>query len=146
MRWTPRPAPRTVARSGARSSCGTHCSRSMRPTSLRESLARQAGFSFDRAGLRAVRAASRERRAAPTVFGSGPLPDRDRDELVSLSDLVHFYNHPIRALIYDRAGLWITRPDATPDEQIPVSLSGLEAWSIGERLLRLRLSGHELEP
>jgi exodeoxyribonuclease V gamma subunit len=109
-------------------------------------LGSQAGFSFDRAGLRAVRVASRERRAAPTVFGSGSLPDRDRDELVSLSDLVHFYNHPIRALIYDRAGLWITKPDETPDEQIPVSLSGLDAWSIGERLLRLRLSGHELEP
>jgi exodeoxyribonuclease V gamma subunit len=109
-------------------------------------LGSHAGFSFDRAGLRAVRAASRERRAAPAVFGSGSLPDRDRDDLVTLSDLVHFYNHPIRALIYDRAGLWITKPDETPDEQIPVSLSGLDAWSIGERLLRLRLSGHEPEP
>jgi exodeoxyribonuclease V gamma subunit len=109
-------------------------------------LGSQAGFSFDRAGLRAVRAASRERRAALPVFGSKPLPDRVRDDLVSLSDLVHFYNHPIRALIYDRAGLWITKPDETPDEQIPVGLSGLDAWSIGERLLRLRLSGHEPEP
>ena len=36
---------------------------------------------------------------------------------------MRFYNHPIRALIYDRAGLWITKPDETPDEQIPVSLS-----------------------
>jgi exodeoxyribonuclease V gamma subunit len=109
-------------------------------------LGSQAGFSFDRAGLRAVRAASRERRAAPAVFASVPLPDRDRDDLVTLTDLVHFYNHPIRALIYDRAGLWITKPDETPDEQIPVSLSGLDAWSIGERLLRLRLSGHEPAP
>jgi exodeoxyribonuclease V gamma subunit len=106
-------------------------------------LGSQEGFSFDRAGLRAVRAASRERRAAPSVFGSDPLPDRDRDDLVTLSDLVRFYNHPIRALVYDRAGLWISKPDETPDEQIPVSLSGLDAWSIGERLLRLRLSGHE---
>jgi exodeoxyribonuclease V gamma subunit len=109
-------------------------------------LGSQAGFSFDRAGLRAAHAASRQRRAALPVFGSEPLPDRDRDDLVSLSDLVHFYNHPIRALIYDRAGLWITKPDETPDEQIPVSLSGLDGWSIGERLLKLRLSGHEPEP
>jgi exodeoxyribonuclease V gamma subunit len=109
-------------------------------------LGSQAGFSFDRAGLRAVRAASRERRTALPVFSFESLPDRDRDDVVTLSDLVRFYSHPIRALIYDRAGLWITKPDETPDEQIPVSLSGLDSWSIGERLLRLRLSGHEPNP
>jgi exodeoxyribonuclease V gamma subunit len=73
------------------------------------------------------------------------LPDRDDRGLISLSDLVRFFNHPIRALIYDRAGLWVTRPDETPDEQIPVNLNALDAWSIGERLLRLRMAGHEPE-
>ena len=108
-------------------------------------LGSRAGFSFDRAGLRAVRAASRERQSAKPVFGREPLPDRNSDGLVSLSDLVRFFNHPIRALIYDRAGLWVTRPDETPDEQIPVHLNGLDAWSIGERLLRLRIAGHQPE-
>jgi exodeoxyribonuclease V gamma subunit len=108
-------------------------------------LGSRAGFSFDRAGLRAVRAAARERQVATPIFGREPLPDRKEDDLVSLSDLVRFFNHPIRALIYDRAGLWITRPDETPDEQLPVNLNGLEAWSIGERLLRLRMAGHEPE-
>jgi exodeoxyribonuclease V gamma subunit len=108
-------------------------------------LGSRAGFSFDRAGLRAVRAAARERQVATPIFGREPLPDRKEDDLVNLSDLVRFFNHPIRALIYDRAGLWITRPDETPDEQLPVNLNGLEAWSIGERLLRLRMAGHEPE-
>jgi exodeoxyribonuclease V gamma subunit len=108
-------------------------------------LGSQPGFSFDPAGLRAVRAASRERRPAVHVFCREPLPERDDDGLVSLSDLVRFFNHPIRALMYERAGLWITRPDETPDEQIPVRLGGLDAWSIGERLLRLRLAGHDRE-
>jgi exodeoxyribonuclease V gamma subunit len=103
------------------------------------------GFSFDPAGLRAVRAAARERQVAAPIFGREALPDRNKDELVNLSDLVRFYSHPIRALIYDRAGLWITRPDETPDEQLPVNVNGLEAWSIGERLLRLRMAGHEPE-
>jgi exodeoxyribonuclease V gamma subunit len=106
-------------------------------------LGAQAGFSFDPAGLRAVRAAARERRPAMPVFDRERLPERDADGLVTLSDLVRFFNHPIRALIYERAGLWITRPDETPDEQIPVNLNGLDAWSIGERLLRLRMAGHE---
>jgi exodeoxyribonuclease V gamma subunit len=110
-----------------------------------DSLGSQTGFSFDRAGLRAVRAASQQRRVATAVFGFDPLPVRSDDDLVTLSDLVRFFNHPIRALIFERAGLWITSPDATPDEQIPVSVTGLDAWSIGERLLRLRMSGHEPE-
>ncbi len=100
-------------------------------------------FSFDRAGLRAVRAASRERREAVAVFGFEPLTADDDQGLVSLSDLVRFFNHPIRALLFDRAGLWIGRPDETPDEQIPVSLTGLDSWSIGDRLLRLRMAGHK---
>jgi exodeoxyribonuclease V gamma subunit len=102
-------------------------------------------FSFDRAGLRAARAASRERRTAVEIFGREPLPELDDHGLVGLSDLVRFFNHPIRALIYERAGLWMTRPDETPDEQIPVNLTGLDSWSIGDRLLRLRLAGHPLE-
>jgi exodeoxyribonuclease V gamma subunit len=110
-----------------------------------EGLGSGAGFSFDRAGLRAVRAAARERQVATPIFGREPLPDRNNDDLVNLIDLVRFYHHPIRALIYDRAGLWITRPDETPDEQLPVNLNGLEAWNIGERLLRLRMAGHEPE-
>ena len=108
-------------------------------------LGSRAGFSFDRAGLRAVRAAARERQAAAPIFGREPLPDRSKDDLVNLGDLVRFFNHPIRALIYERAGLWITRPDETPDEQLPVNLNGLEAWRIGERLLRLRMAGREPE-
>ena len=102
-------------------------------------------FSFDRAGLRAARAASRERRSAVQVFGPAHLSDPAEDGLVSLSDLVRFFNHPILALLYDRGGLGIIRPDETPDEQIPVSLNGLGAWSIGDRLLRLRIAGHQLE-
>jgi len=101
-------------------------------------------FSFDRANLRAVRAAAQERRPAVRVFGGEPLPARNDDQLVSLSDLVRFFNHPIRALLYERAALWIARPDETPDEQIPVRLTGLESWSVGERLLQLRLAGHDI--
>jgi len=100
-------------------------------------------FSFDRAGLRAARAAARERRPVVGAFGHEPLPAVTDEGLVSLSDLVRFFNHPIRALIYARAGLWISRPNEAPDEQIPVTLTGLDNWSIGERLLRLRLAGHD---
>ena len=108
-----------------------------------QGLAAPRPFSFDRASLRAVRAASRGRRPAVRIFGGETLPPRDDDELVSLADLVRFFNHPIRALMYERAALWLARPDEKPDEQIPVRLTGLDSWSIGERLLRLRLAGQE---
>ena len=109
------------------------------------SLGPPTGFSFDHTGLRAARTALGERHTATPVFGPEPLPDRKDDAEVGLSDLSNFFNHPIRALMSNRAGLRMTRPDATPDEQIPVSLSGLEAWDIGERLLRLRMAGHRLD-
>jgi exodeoxyribonuclease V gamma subunit len=102
-------------------------------------------FSFDRAGLRAVRAASGKRIAAADVFGGKPLAELDDHGVVTLSDLVRFFNHPIRALLRDRAGLSVIRPDESPDEQIPVRLTGLDAWSIGDRLLRLRVAGHAPE-
>ena len=77
-------------------------------------LGSRAGFSFDRAGLRAVRAAVPGASARLRQSSAESLCRiATTDGLVSLSDLVRFFNHPIRALIYDRAGLWITRPDET---------------------------------
>ena len=99
--------------------------------------------------LRSGESAGRtRRRSGPPSSRTGlrprPLPERADDGLVSLNDLVRFYNHPIRALPC-RARVWITRSDEAPDEQIPVNLTGLDNWSVGDRLLRLRLAGHAPE-
>jgi exodeoxyribonuclease V gamma subunit len=61
-----------------------------------------------------------------------------------LADLLRFFGHPVRALLRDRGGLYLRAQDEQPDEQIPAQLQGLERWSIGDRMLRLHLQGHEL--
>ncbi len=65
---------------------------------------------------------------------------------MTLAELIRFFNHPARALMYDRAGLWPARTLDPPQEQIPVKLTGLDLWPIGERLLRQRLQGQAMEP
>ncbi|HEV2871210.1 MAG TPA: exodeoxyribonuclease V subunit gamma, partial [Actinomycetota bacterium] len=100
--------------------------------------------SFDAGALRGVRAASRERRPAPAIFDPAPLPELAETGLVGLADLLRFFGHPVRALLRDRGGLYPRAQDEQPDEQIPAQLQGLERWSIGDRMLRLHLQGHEL--
>ncbi len=83
-------------------------------------------FSFDRASLRGVRAAGRERTDPTPVFTTTDLPPLPVERSVLLADLIRFYKHPIRALIKDRAALSFWSDDAEPDEQIPAELSGLD--------------------
>ncbi len=102
-------------------------------------------FSFDRAALRGIRAASRDReRPAPTFAGTTLTP-LATDRSVGLADLMRFYNHPLRALLRDRGGLSFWREGDEPDEQIPASLTGLDRWAVGDRLLRLHLQGVDLD-
>ena len=64
--------------------------------------------------------------------------------LVALTDLLRFFAHPIRALLRERGGLFLREDEEQPDEQIPAALQGLERWSVGDRMLRLHLQGHDL--
>ena len=102
-------------------------------------------FSFDRASWRGALAAGGPRIDPPPTYGSGPLPLPDPAQTVGLRDLIRFFNHPLRALLRDRAGLTIGEEEEPPVEQIPVDLIGLDHWAVGDRLLRRTLSGLALE-
>ncbi len=99
-------------------------------------------FSFDPAALRAARAPRGS--AGPPVAGGLRLAPLERSA-VGLADLVRFLRHPPRALLAERAQLWLTAPEERPDEQIPVAVEALERWSIGDRLLRRRLRGQPMD-
>ena len=104
-----------------------------------------AGFSFDRASLRGVRAASvPDREAPPAVFRVDSLPAAPPTTALGLTELIRFFNHPPRALLRERGRLSLWADDEEPDEQIPAELAGLERWQVGERLLRLHLQGEDL--
>ena len=103
------------------------------------------GFSFDRASLRGVRAASMPNRPEPpAVFSVASLPPAPPTTALGLTELIRFFHHPPRALLRERGRLSLWTEDGEPDEQIPAELSGLARWQVGERLLRLHLQGEDL--
>ncbi len=91
-------------------------------------------FSFDRPMFEAAGAARGPRAPAAAVGGlllpSAPLVD------VAMEDLVRLLEHPANGFLRQRLG---SRPpddaDAVPTE-LPLEMSALENWQIGDRLLR----------
>ena len=105
----------------------------------RQSQGPPAQLRSDRASRRAGR---RRRTPAPVdVFDVARLPRSVPDTQVALADLTRFFTNPAKALLRGRAQLYLRDADESADEQIPIAPDGLDAWSIGNRLLQRRLDG-----
>ncbi len=102
-------------------------------------------FSFDQASWRGARSAAHQPKTAPRIFTAAPLPTPPEADSLNLADLARFFAHPIRALLRERAGLIVGHEAERATEQIPITLSGLERWAVGDRLLRRHLDGMNLE-
>ncbi|MFC5137054.1 exodeoxyribonuclease V subunit gamma [Actinomycetospora rhizophila] len=102
----------------------------------------RAPFSFDGAALAGTRALRRER-SAPVPFLPGPLPARPGGVL-DLEDLARFVEHPVRAFLRQRLGVFARGEEEETVEAVPVEPDGLARWAIGERLLRDRLAGRDV--
>jgi len=100
-------------------------------------------FSFDRAELAGALAAAAPKTAPPPFVG-GPLPPVVADT-VALDDLVAFLEHPVRGFLRQRVGLSLWAGDDEPADALPVEPDGLATWAIGDRLLRDRLAGLDLD-
>jgi exodeoxyribonuclease V gamma subunit len=95
-------------------------------------------WSFDTVHLDGARAA-RAPRVAPPPFLSGALPERSGP--VSLDLLDRFVQHPVRVFLRERLGVSLFDRTRDFEDAIPISLDGLSAWEVGERILRARLGG-----
>ncbi|WP_227982510.1 exodeoxyribonuclease V subunit gamma [Nocardia spumae] len=96
-------------------------------------------FGFDTLALAAAEAAARPAQPPP-LWLPAPLPAPARTD-VELSELVSFAEHPIRAFLWQRLGIRVPEEDEDIDERLPIELSGLATWNIGERMLAARLTG-----
>jgi exodeoxyribonuclease V gamma subunit len=96
-------------------------------------------FGFDPVNLEAARAL-RAPNAHRHPFLDAPLPPLAVDT-VDLEDLVRFVQHPVRAFLRTRFGLFLTDREETLHDDIPIVLDPLERWSVGDRLLTQRLAG-----
>ncbi len=101
-------------------------------------------FSFDRAELAGARAATAAVKRPAAPFVGSLLPPVD-GEVVALDDLVAFLEHPVKEFLRQRVGLSVFGGDADPADALPVDLDPLAVWAVGDRLLRDRLAGHDLD-
>ncbi|HET7486691.1 MAG TPA: exodeoxyribonuclease V subunit gamma [Acidimicrobiales bacterium] len=102
-------------------------------------LAPHGPWSFDAVALAGALASAGERVPAPP-FLAGPLPPAGAD-VVALDDLVRFVQHPARAFLRQRLGIFVIGDEDEPADDLPVEPGPLERWAVGQRLLEARLAG-----
>ncbi|HEY9292144.1 MAG TPA: exodeoxyribonuclease V subunit gamma, partial [Microlunatus sp.] len=115
------------------------------PRNFSESSVERRPFSFDPDGLAGARAILKPRQPAEPVFDARPLPRYPLPELIQLTDLISFYNHPLRFLVRSRAGLSLYEDEQPDLDTMPIELDPLQAWAIGDRMLRLQLTRVDLD-
>jgi exodeoxyribonuclease V gamma subunit len=98
-------------------------------------------WSFDLTTLEGARALSGER-IAPPPFLLGPLDDV-AEPVVELEDLVHFAERPVRTFLRRRLRISASEYSDEIEDALPVELSGLERYGVGQRLLDARFAGVE---
>ncbi|MDP9825820.1 exodeoxyribonuclease V subunit gamma [Kineosporia succinea] len=103
-------------------------------------LGRPGPFSFDQPALDGARALTGAKVAEkPFLEGILPAPRRQTD--IELADLHRLLQHPAKGFLRQRLQVSMALTDEEPDDTLPVQLDALQQWSVGDRLLRLRLSG-----
>jgi exodeoxyribonuclease V gamma subunit len=99
-------------------------------------------WSFDRVGLAGARAHAGDLADARPLLGD-PLPPRPDDRaVVDLGQLVRFLEHPVRFFLGERLGVWLREERDRAQDGIPLDLTGLPKWGVGDRLLTALRQGH----
>ena len=99
-------------------------------------------WSYDRVHLAGSRAAARQTPARPWL--PDPLPPLD-EPILQLDHLVRFVEHPVRAFLRNRLGLYLSDRNDEPADALPIELDALEKWGVGDRLLQACLAGTDPE-
>jgi exodeoxyribonuclease V gamma subunit len=101
-------------------------------------------FSFDPSALAGAHAAARPRRAeAP--FLAGPLSPADATTAVELGDLTAFLEHPVKQFLRQRLGVTVPEDEQDVDDALHAELGPLPTWAVGDRWLRTRLAGADMD-
>lgn len=100
-------------------------------------------FSFDHGAHRGA-AARRERRSADWTFLRAPLVAPELS-VIELSSLHAFLKDPTAAFVRDRLGVRFPRTAESPSVLLPLNLSGLDRFDVGNRLLRWLVDGGTVE-
>jgi exodeoxyribonuclease V gamma subunit len=99
-------------------------------------------FSHDQHALAGAIAAAGDRTAAQAFLPS-PLPGPADQREVTLLNLAQFLADPLEYFLRYRLGLPARGHQEPPPDRLPVSLVGLSAWAVGDRLLDGMSHGHQ---
>lgn len=105
-------------------------------------LAGQGPWSYDRVHLAGARAAADQR--PPARWLSAPLPRVD-EPVIQLDYVVNFVEHPTRAFLRRRLGLYLSDRSDQLLDALPLELDALERWGVGDRLVDAVLAGTDPE-
>src|SRR5204863_7488645 len=98
-----------------------------------------AAWGFDRVTLAGAQALTHERTdRAP--FLAAALPARN-ESVVELEELVRFVEHPVKAFLRGRLGVFLGGMEDELADRLPVERDRLAKWGVGNRLLDARLKG-----
>ncbi len=76
------------------------------------------------------------------VFIDEPLSWERPDE-VGVTELARFVEEPVKGFVTRRLGFSLREVEARGEDLVPVHLGGLQAWAVGDRMLRGRMAGDE---
>jgi exodeoxyribonuclease V gamma subunit len=99
-------------------------------------------FTFDPTALAAAEAAA-GKRCTPTQFFTDPLPAPPTDDVI-LADLLDFFKDPVKGF-FRQLDCTLPWDVATVEDAMPVEISPLEEWTVGDRMLYDMLRGMDLE-
>jgi exodeoxyribonuclease V gamma subunit len=105
-------------------------------------LAGQEPWSYDRVHLAGARAAADQQ--PPVSWLSAPLPPVD-EPVIQLDYLVNFVEHPTRAFLRRRLGLYLSERSDQLLDALPLELDALEKWGVGDRLVDAVVVGTDAE-
>jgi len=106
-------------------------------------LAARGAWRFDEAELAGAKAVAADRHARAD-FLPQLLPPVE-GTTVQLASLVRFLEHPVKAFLRERLGFYADDVAGQLSDALPVELSPLERWALGDRLLEARLAGASSE-
>jgi len=104
-----------------------------------DELGTRGAFSFDRAAYAGAVALVSDR--TPSVGLVAEALGDLGEMYVELQRLTEFFEHPAKAFLQQRLGVFATSREEEPEDAIPLQLDNLEQWAIGDRALRARLAG-----
>jgi exodeoxyribonuclease V gamma subunit len=101
----------------------------------------ESSWSYDRVNLNGSLAAATQEPARPWL--DGPLPALE-EPVLQLEYLVNFVEHPVRAFLRRRLGLYLSNRSDQLLDGVPLELDSLEKWGVGDRLLQASLAGTDV--